>query len=288
MRVSGKKSECDEFFRTARERYRILLRRRQGEPRPWTEDPIFRSFRFCNVHREDDRTTEWFNHHVRHVVATDPWCSLHACMLFRWFNRIETGKRIWDQLLRREWRPDIVRAKLTGVSPLVTGAYVIKTPAGMSKLEGIIWCMDRAVPHFEEIIGRRRNFSSLRYMWERLVELPYLGPFMAYEVVTDLRHTVLLNHAIDINTWANAGPGAARGLGLIWGEPDRYRYTSRVHQELMNTDMCDLLALSRREENWPKHWPSWEMREVEHWLCEFAKYKKAEAGGRLKNRYDGG
>ena len=51
-------AKADEFFATAREGERIRYRRMAGEPYPWTTDPVLREWRFCNVHREHDRTTE--------------------------------------------------------------------------------------------------------------------------------------------------------------------------------------------------------------------------------------
>jgi len=41
------------------------------------------------------------------------------------------------------------------------------------------------------------------------------GPFISYEVVSDLRHTRYLENAPDIMTWANPGPGAKRGLNRL-------------------------------------------------------------------------
>ena len=96
---------ADEFFSTARERYQIKLRREAGHPRPWTKDPIFNEWRFTNVHREDDRTTVWFRENIRGSLAQrdihfDSLLRiLEATLIFRWFNRIETGEMIKDLLL---------------------------------------------------------------------------------------------------------------------------------------------------------------------------------------------
>jgi hypothetical protein len=49
--------------------------------------------------------------------------------------------------------------------------------------------------------------------------------------------------------------------------------------------MRELLHMSRDPQYWPAAWPAWEMREVEHWLCETSKYVTAQSGARLKRRY---
>lgn len=283
-------SWASDFFRTAVWRHQIYHSRHvQGNPPPWTDIEVFRRWRFCNVFRELDRTTAWFRENVRDHVAEDPWRSIFACMLFRWFNRIETGEKIKGALRRGRWKPDELRTNLNNHAPLLTGAYIIKTPPAMKKLEGIIWCMEQAVPQIDALVQLHHfNQWSLHDLWIHLREFPYLGPFMAYEIVSDLRWTCVGRDAPDITTWANAGPGAARGLAWVWGtKPGTklYTYTSDIDQQRMNTDMCDLLSMSRSAEHWPKAWPRWEMREVEHWLCEYDKYRRASLGFRLKNKF---
>ena len=50
--------------------------------------------------------------------------------------------------------------------------------------------------------------------------------------------------------------------------------------------MQELLTMSQHEDYWPQDWMPWEMREVEHWSCEFAKYENGRGGERLKRRYN--
>lgn len=288
---------ADTYFALAREREAIRQRRLSGAPPPWTRDEVFATWRFCNVHREHDRTTEWFRTHVRDHVAG--WQAVEAVVAFRWFNRIETGERLLDLLLSG-WDADEARRRLAGVQPAVTGAYtvnyknsyaitngayIIKSPDGKSKAEGILWCIEQArriLPSFVPGWGR-----SLRQAWLDLQSVPFMGSFMAYEVVSDLRWTPVLAGADDIETWAAAGPGCARGLSwVVSGKCGQYNYHSERHQADMLTVMRDLLAMSRSEAYWPQAWRVWEMRECEHWACEVDKYQRGARGERLKRRYE--
>src|SRR5262245_9968464 len=205
------------YYGTARERYQIKLRRDAGEPWPWTPDPQFRQWRFCNVHLEDDRTTVWFRENVRKHL--DGIAAVKATLAFRWFNRIETGQLIVD-LLIDSWDSEEARRRLTGVAPVVTGAYIIKGYDGYSKLDGVLKCIDEAFPRLPALFQkwellRQNGGIELREVWRDLRSLNYLGGFMAYEVVSDLRWVPFFSGAIDINTWANAGPGCARGISWI-------------------------------------------------------------------------
>lgn len=274
-----------KFFATARERYQIKLRREQGFPWPWTKDGVFQEYRFCNVHREDDKTTVWFRDNVRFplCVQRNYLKIVEATVIFRWFNRIETGEVIRDLLLNG-WNQDEANRRLAHVKPLVTGAYMIKTLTGKNKLDGILECVRVArilLPDMVKLWG-----NSLRRAWMDLQDIPYLGPFMAYEVVTDLRWTPMLEDAVDIMSWANLGPGATHGMGRI------LRDDSRAFHRGSQTDQCEmlkecenLLAMSQNPHYWPADWKQWEMREVEHWLCEYDKYSRGAQGQRLKRRY---
>jgi hypothetical protein len=302
---------ADKFFATARERYKIKLRRESGAPPPWTNDTHFQTWRFTNVHREDDRTTVWLRENIRgplsEKISKNPYVTiqdsidctfdmvklLEGVLIFRWFNRISTGEIIKDLLLG-DWNTEEARRRLEFVSPVVTGAYIIKAGDGVSKLDGILDCIDSARPKLPKMIQKWANrylFGgglTLQDAWSDLKELHYMGPFMAYEVVTDLRWTPLLDEAKDIMTWGNLGPGAMRGMGWVThNDPTVYSNSAKQQREMLSM-MADLLALSRQEVFWPQEWPHWEMHEVEMWLCEFAKYMAAYYGKPQKRRYSYG
>lgn len=281
----------DRFFWAARERYVIHVRRESGWPRErWTDDPAFKEFFFCNLYRELDRTTVAFREQIRDQLRGDPEVLL-ATVAWRWFNRAETGAALcesdvglWEgRFSSARARESITRVR--GNGPYVTGAFVVKTPDGMSKLDGVLWCIDQfALRDWQtKALAWDIHRTSLQEAHAWLTESPYLGDFMAYEVVTDLRHTSLLCEAPDIMTWANPGPGAMRGLCRLLGEPLEsrsrnrkadYRWAIGAMQELLRT------AHGRDE---LQDMPRWEMREVEHWLCEFDKYERACSGdGRMK------
>lgn len=279
----------NEYFRTARERYGIrFLKEISKSDRPWTADPVFLDWRFCNVHREHDKTTVWFRQNVRNLLIDAPLLQqIEAAMIFRWFNRIETGEKILD-LLITGWDTEEARRRLTGVRPIVTGAYIIKAGDGMTKLEGILGAIDGAralLPILHQGWGK-----SLEQTWGSLQNIDWMGPFMAYELVSDLRWTPVLENARDILTWANPGPGCARGISRVMGLDKReLRRGNKADREKMFRTMNWLLTMARDPEAgyWPAEWTPWEMREVEHWACEFDKYQRVAEGGRMKQTYAG-
>ncbi len=271
-------SRVEEYFSTARERYLIKIKREQDLPSPWTNDQVFRHWRFCNVHREDDKTTAWFRENIREKLRGVKLAE--STLIFRWFNRIETAEIIKDLLLG-EWKMKEARKRLKDEKPIVTGAYMIRTPEGLSKLDGVLHCISLGIPELKVV---EKWGQSLEEAWRSLLDIYGLGPFMSYEIVSDLRWTHLLENASDIHTWANAGPGCARGLGrVVSGE--RKRFNRHQHQPEMLAIMRELLDMAKDDKWWPTDWRPWEMREVEHWACEFEKWCAAKDGRRLKRRF---
>lgn len=278
----------DTFFAYARARETIRRLKESGAPAPWTDDPVLREFRFCNVHREDDKVTRWFAQHVRGPMdRREDENIIFATMLFRFFNTPNVGEILLEHNLFTNWDPHRCCDVLRGVRPIVTGAYMVKTPVGLPKVDGIVACVEdfraKALDYEVRTWGR----SQLRDAWEIIQRGLYLGRFMAYEIVTDLRHTYVLRDASDVMTWANPGPGAGRGLDRVYGDPVETRNRRAVSMaDQVQEEMRELLALSQQPCNWPTEWVPWDMRTVEHTLCEFDKYVRAHNGeGRPKQRY---
>lgn len=308
------------FFKYARARHQIYLDRSAGKPRPWTRDPILNTYRFTNVFRELDKTTVWFRENVRDRLRYKPDVLL-ATVVFRMLNRIEVGEAVFCQQLM-DYKSGSVRTAFEGFvedgnvehlkrviktavprGPYVTGAYIISTPPGQAKLDGALSVIggfesfDWEQKALDETTWRdlarymRRDEWSLEQAFEALRVVPYFGSFHSYEIVTDLRHTALLGSASDVNTWANVGPGAARGLNRIYGREmsDGGKRVGRVTTEQMLAEMQEMLTYARREAFWPqrkKDWPKWELRDVEHTLCEFDKYERVRLGqGRPRGVY---
>lgn len=271
-----------QFFATARERESIRRKRLAGLPPPWTEDRVFQNYRFCNVHRENDRTTQWFRDHVRSKVTG--LRAVEATVQFRWFNRIESGERIVD-LLTGKWDSEEARRRLEDVRPVVTGAYMIKTETGLSKLDGVLLFIDKAMEQLPRMYPAWGE--SIERVVADLSTIRGLGPFLAYEIATDLRHTDVLGNARDIMTWANAGPGACAGLSRLYDLDDHWRWNRKFesHQQEMVTVMQRLVKISQDPNYWPAEWEPWEMREAEHWACEFDKHCRGMQDKRLKRRF---
>lgn len=264
-----------------RERIRHLKEELKQDP-PWTEDPILKEFKFCQVFREDDRTTRWFRTHMREPLRNSPDVFM-ATIAFRFFNLIETGRTLLDNNLHIEWDRSKAIEEIKKNPKWITGAYIVKSPNRMDKVTGVTECVSHLWDDRENIIKQLESFTTLEEAWKFLMQYPYIGPFVSYEMVTDLRHTYLLENATDICSWGNPGPGAMRGLNRLTGRPLEFCKRSwDWHSEMLDLyDWCSQkLDLSKL--NYP-----FEMREVEGGLCEFDKYSRILKGqGRTRSVYN--
>lgn len=258
------------------ERERIRMKREKGFPPPWTDDWILRTYHFCNVFREYDRVTQWIKENWRDPYMDHPNLAF-AMAVARQINWPPTLEAIG---FPEEWQPNrvqgIMEERKTRGDKIYTGAYMISGTLGGTKIEQTVWKV--LTPLYEnpvEVVP-----DSLEATWRQYLPRPGFSGFMAYEVVSDLRWTPLLAGAKDTRTFANAGPGARRGLNRFFGRPIK----TRLSFDQMLEEMRFLLDISK------DHLPDWflpiELREIEHSLCEFDKYERTRLGeGRPRSKY---
>lgn len=273
----------DRFLYWIRERHNIYVKRKQGKPAPWTDDQVLRDYFFTNPYRENDKVTVWFRKNVRDPLKHDPEV-LFATVCFRWFNWIPTGEILLRENLLVDWNAKRAVKVLTGLEQVFTGAFMI-TAGGSEKKKVPRVCEDYIQPVWDDLCAGKllRNgvckWTTMEACHKRLKRYMGMGGsgFMSYEVVCDLRYTDLLKNATDKLVWSNPGPGARRGVNRILERPLAEQVTDWLYQshkllELVQKELADM--------------PPFEMREIEHSLCEFDKYERARLGeGKLKRRY---
>lgn len=282
------------FWYWINERHQIYLNRHAGEPKPWSEDDIFLDYKFTNAFRELDTGTVWLRENFREPHADDPEELLVFNMCwYRKFNWIPTAKYLGWQT---QWDPTEAHAILYPHrgEQLVTGAHFSIAPPYMPRWEGMLETISDMWDVRHDITNVALGTKSLEKTFDELLEIQYVGPFIAYEIVSDIRHTRVLNDAVDIYTWANPGPGARRGLRRLGLEAKPDTVAIKNMRDLLEQSQ-DRLSYAVIEPWKPhnshllgRHVPPLEMRDIEHCLCEFDKYCRVYRGeGRPRSKYNG-
>ena len=289
----------ERFFYWINERHAIYQRRNMGLPRSeWTNDPILQKYKFTNPFRENDRVTVWMRENWTKPNDNKRSAEIiFNCCLFRMVGTSEFAEEHgwvefstnWDS----EYTKSLIKNRIAEGKRTFTGAYII-TNQGLKlpKAEVVVDHFLKPIYDASEHIAVSAGFSqSLQKTHEKLAEYRGWGGggFMAYEVVTDLNYTPVLKNATDRFTWANAGPGAKRGLNRILGNPLKKSMTQKV----ANEGMQDLLQMTK--EVYPfngyllgEHIPTdqVDMRTIEHSLCEWDKYERVLHGqGRPRSTF---
>jgi hypothetical protein len=273
------------LWRWMKERHRIYDHRVNHWPQhKWTRDSILRQYRFCNVYRELDNTTKFIRDLWRTPMRNDQhlW---FAMVVARMINHPDTLR----ELCERAGEPQatavwcnraerVLAARVRNDDKVYGNAYII-TAGGQSgpKYKYTMRCLRTITRH--QWPGA--TYTSLQRMWEWLLSMPGCGRFIAYEIVTDLRWTRYYNGS-DHMSWGNPGPGAVRGLNRIVNND----VTAGIGKHAVYIGLMErltTLANLRADMRWM---PRFEVRDIEHSLCETDKYLRAKHGeGRPKQLY---
>ena len=281
----------ESYFGWINERHSIYQRRVANENPPWTEDRILQDYKFTNPFRENDKVTVWMrenwtkpNHNRSHgeiifncclfrMIGTSEFADAH-----KWVNE-DHG---WDKNRTKE----LIQERLSKGLRTFTGAYII-TNQGLKapKSEVVVdYFLTPIWENQEELSKVAAETLSLQALHSSMGTYKGWGGggFMSYEVVTDLNYTPVLASAKDQFSWANAGPGAKRGLNRIHLRDLK----KSMNQQTANTEMQ--LLLEEAPKYCKPHVPVRlvDMRTIEHSLCEWDKYERVRLGqGTPRSRY---
>jgi len=260
---------------------------------PWTKDPLLRDFKFTNAYRELDRVSQWVKNNIINTEDTK-FNKLFTLISFKLFNKIETFEEIglqhYDTFNPIEFEKGLKRIVDRGGNPF-TDAYLVNSMAfqGMRKYTAysrhVIPFVHKEMKAFyrtiltakepEEII---KHFSVIKGV----------SNFVAYELYCDLDYFDPPIMKFDQNDYVNTGPGAATGVAWIFpSRASSYKECEKVIYELKNKQkyyfqifgFSDFPYLNNK-------YGKLSLREIEHSLCEFQKYKKMQLGfGKRRQKF---
>lgn len=253
-------------------RHEMYLNRKAGHPAPWSDDPILRRYRFTNVYRELDRTTEHVDRVIRRPLADHKhlWFNIAVA---RTIGRIDSiDDALYDRILpTSQWNQQKFMAwaaarKERGLKTF-TAAYLTMAVA---KRLGLMWELRKEI--------EPQLHGSMEDACNAIRTCPGWGRFMSYELTCDMRFTRYLRDAPDVDTWTSNGPGSMRGLNRVTQRPLKARWHAGEFIDVM----LELQSIVRPQflAAFDGRLPAvpFELRELEHSLCEFDKYERARTG----------
>ena len=264
-------------------RHAIYRARAVGKPWPWTDDPILRTYRFCNIYRNLDKQTRLIHNNwlAPNGRSEDVW---FACVVARLVNWWPTLEELGYPL---PWGPEhfvsVLRSRKERGEKVFTGAYMIRADAVIQggKAEYLAACVLHPMWQARFHI-RPRPGDTLATFHERLTRYRDMGSFMAAQVVADAKYFDLqLLLAKDWHTWAAPGPGSLRGLNRVRGLPPDTPWGPGEWEGAF----AGLYKKSRRAIV-AARLPSLDGQDLQNCLCEWDKYERVRLGqGRPRSKY---
>lgn len=236
MKLQARPDIWRTYWYFASERLAILERRQAGVQGPWSADPIFQAYKFCNTFRATDRVSQYLIRNVSYGDADAvPEEIVFRTVLFRLFSK----ERTWE-----------IMTQFFGHQPMMADIPHLAEPLQQAMKLGAIYtnafilCANNAFgferKHENHIALLKQMFlrdhlaqkileaKSLKQVFEMLKSYPLIGDFMAYQIAIDLNYSDVL--AFSENDFTSAGPGALRGIEKVF----LYRDSVKPDQVVMH------------------------------------------------------
>ena len=210
----------DLYWYFACERQNIFLKKKSGEPASWTEDKILQEYKFCNSYRVNDRVSQYL---LKEVIYNGKKYSdssmLFRIILFKLFNKEST----WELLLNkfeditletfdtRKYSEILENAISSGVK-IYNDAYI----SCANKVFGYDRKHDNHLALLDKMFNKDRIYEkiekckTMEEAFNMIKSYPLIGNFMAYQLVTDINYSEIVNWSED--EFTVAGPGSLRGI----------------------------------------------------------------------------
>lgn len=305
------------FFETMYERQMIWKRRFiDGKDRPWTEDKFLRDFKFTNVYRELDRSSQY---QIKTIMLDDSLNLTNLVwklMVYRFFNNPETFSSVhaqkwkngipdYNQYNEDEFAEFVAAIRRDGKNPFTT-AYLINSMAAPKKSRDYCYtrvtipALHAAVP---KIIAVAKTSKSPEELISFLLTLPSVAGFIAHEFYQDFtyipRYTNRSLMKWTQNDFTNVGPGASVGIRLIFpslkGQQQKeaiYRLRDLAEDYLMSISKAKgspmpYLGFDKETKQYTIGTKcNITLHQIEMWLCEFQKYWKMIIGeGKQRSKF---
>ena len=210
----------DLYWYFAYERQNIFLKKLRGLEAPWTEDEILRNYKFCNSYRVNDRVSQYL---LKNVIYNSKSYSKEDMMfrivLFKIFNKESTWELFinffGDVVLsnfKMEDYSKILENALENGEKIYNDAYIScanKVFGYDRKHDNHLALLNKMFKE-DKIYNKIFACNNMKDAFDIIKSYPLIGNFMAYQLVTDINYSDIVDWRED--SFTVAGPGSLRGI----------------------------------------------------------------------------
>ncbi len=282
-----RQSVYDTYWKTCAERQEIFFKRLKGALPPYTTDPIFKTYKFCNVYRASDRVSQFLIKDViykNRFIAKD---TLFRIFLFRLLNKIETWQLLESKLggiTLKNFRINEYSRVLESIKhsqPIYGNAFILcaNKAFGYDKKHQNHLALLDFVFNRKENINKLLSAKTLKELFEILKEFPLMGNFMAYQIAIDFNYSEVFNFGE--NDFTIAGPGAERGIKKCFLDTDG-KNSEYVIRYMVDNQEKEFERLGIKFKN--LFGRQMHAIDCQGWFCETDKYSRAKFPSLKSNR----
>lgn len=282
------------------ERNKAYIKKSLGEPFPWTDNEIIKTYSFTNLKREQDKTSKWLINNISKNDYMNKSDRFYNSMIFRMYNRIDVAEILELYKPVDENNYEKMIKKLDNMKNCYTRAFkTIGLRNGIRNMLGIN--NERALPllyikYLKEInngnIPSELEYSRNQkdaYKW--FLGIDGVGQFMAYQFFVDMTYMDWFNFSE--NEFVVCGPGALKGLSYLFPEDCCLTPSEKIFWLRNNIDRLFSEIDSKYnvfdffKSCWCKDEDCcWNVMSLENVMCELSKYMWLYKGiGSPKRKY---
>lgn len=279
----------DLYWYFAYERQNILNKKMNGEEGPWTDDEILRTYKFCNSYRVNDRVSQYL---LKNVIYNGECYKketmLFRIILFKLFNKESTwellvselGDVSLDNFSFDKYSEILSNARNNGIV-LYNDAYIscankaygydLKHENHLALLEAMFF-RDKMQEKLLKCLRMEDAFMIIK-------SYPLIGNFMAYQLVTDINYSDIVDWSED--EFTVAGPGSMRGIKKCFSDlegaslEDAIRYMYEHQDEEFKRLGLDFKGIGNRK---------LQLIDCQNIFCELDKYCREKLPDLKSNR----
>jgi len=210
----------DLYWYFACERQNIFMKKKNGNKHPWTNDEILREYKFCNSYRVNDRVSQYL---LKNVIYNGKTYTnkdmIFRIVLFKIFNKESTweylinsfGDITLDNFNEKKYSK-VLNNLIDNSISIYNDAYIscaTKAFGYNKKHDNHLALLDKMF-NLDKVYKKIINAKSMEEGFNILKSYPLIGNFMAYQLVTDINYSDVVNWKED--EFTVAGPGSKRGI----------------------------------------------------------------------------
>jgi len=218
------------YWKFAYERQNIFFNRLENpEQYPWTNDLVLKQFKFTNAYRVSDRVSQYLITKIIQGGSQKKKEVLFRILLFKIFNKIETWEYLKKHLVDisyadyefKNYSEILTRLKLDGY-PIYSNAYIMASGKASFnhtfKHDNHLKLLETIMN--DNLVDRIQRCASMEQAYNVLLNYPTIGPFLAYQFITDINYSDITSYSE--MEFVKAGPGAKDGIKKCFSDYGDY------------------------------------------------------------------